>query len=357
MRNCVVLLPLLVAVAAAANVRYFQDFTTKFSKIYKTEEEKQYRHNIFINNYKEMEEHNEKFKQGLVSWDMQVHPYMDYTEEEFVKERTGLPPIDEDMIKEMKMNSKPLPELTNKTTAPDYFSWVDQGGVTSVKNQGNCGSCGAFATIAPMETCFWQATGILYDDLAEQQLVDCAYGHSYHDNHGNWAAHGCQGAWPQAYYDWLKLSVGGQCQTEAAYPYQAYYGGCRANPNGYYKKAVLTEWYNKWDSTEEEMKNLVLTGAVSTSVKANFMGGYHGGVWDDPRCCEQTTDPNCKWQMNHAVTVVGYGHDQASGKDYWLVKNSWGNWFGENGYIKIKRGTGHCGIGVLHITQPTCTAV
>ena len=61
-----------MAIAAAANVRHFQDFTTKFSKIYKTEEEKQNRLNIFMNNYKEMEEHNEKFKQGLVSWDMKV---------------------------------------------------------------------------------------------------------------------------------------------------------------------------------------------------------------------------------------------------------------------------------------------
>merc|ERR1712179_481753 len=70
--------------------------------------------------------------------------------------------------------------------------------------------------------------------------------------------------------------------------------------------------------------------------------------------CSQATDPNCKYNLNHAVTVVGYGHE--SGKDYWLVKNSWGTWFGESGYIKIKRGTGHCGIGSMEYTAAYCSA-
>ena len=65
------------------------------------------------------------------------------------------------------------------------------------------------------------------------------------------------------------------------------------------------------------------------------------------------SDPDCIWILNHEVTVVGYGNQ--GGQDYWLVKNSWGTGFGENGYIKIKRGTGHCGIGMQHIIQPYCS--
>ena len=69
---------------------------------------------------------------------------------------------------------------------------------------------------------------------------------------------------------------------------------------------------------------------------------YGGGVFAG--CTSSDT--------NHAVTVVGYGTE--GGQDYWLVKNSWGTGFGESGYIRIKRGTGHCGIGMQHIIQPYC---
>merc|ERR1712180_237569 len=56
--------------------------------------------------------------------------------------------------------------------------------------------------------------------------------------------------------------------------------------------------------------------------------------------------------LNHAVLVVGYGRQ--SGQDYWLIKNSWGRSWGENGFVKVKKGTGHCGVGSLHQTVPTC---
>merc|ERR1719357_1174348 len=78
---------------------------------------------------------------------------------------------------------------------------------------------------------------------------------------------------------------------------------------------------------------LVYISPVATTIQANYMGDYHGGVYVDRRCCSQSTDPNCKYNLNHAVTVVGYGSE--GGKDFWLVKNSWGTWFGEHGYIKM----------------------
>ena len=60
--------------------------------------------------------------------------------------------------------------------------------------------------MATLETCFWQMTGVLYDDLSEQHILDCAYGHNYEDDDGYWGADGCEGAWPQAYYDWLQVT-------------------------------------------------------------------------------------------------------------------------------------------------------
>merc|ERR1711970_646373 len=262
----------LVAVARADIMDEFEVFAKKFSKLYQTGEERDTRREIFLDNFRQMEEHNELFKKGLVSWDRKVHPYMDFTEEEFVKARMGLPPINKTSFTQRE----PLPDLHHDNNAP-------------------------------------------------------------------------------AYYDWLQHDDNGWTQMEKDYPYRESTDGyCRQQTVGFYDKAVVTGQYNKWDSTEDDLQDLVLTVPVSTSVQATYWGDYNSGVYDDYRCCDQDTDPNCKWSLNHAVTVVGYGHDNASGKDYWLVKNSWGSWFGENGYIKVKRGTGHCGIGRLHITAPYC---
>merc|ERR1719317_133436 len=101
-----------------------------------------------------------------------------------------------------------------------------------------------------------------------------------------------------------------------------------------YGGAHVTGQYNKWDTTEEEMKDVVYINPVSTTIQADHINDYHDGVYDDSRCCEQDTDPSCKYNLNHEVAVVGYGHDAKEGKDYWLIKNSWGASFGQNGYIK-----------------------
>merc|ERR1712168_1130369 len=147
----------------------------------------------------------------------------------------------------------------------------------------------------------WMASNTLYDDLSEQHLMDCANGHFSYDDEGSWGAFGCDGAWPQAYYDWVIKQNAGRLEKEDCAPYQGRDRSC---------------------------------------------------VYEDNRCCEADSDPNCIWTLNHEVTVIGYGHE--SGKDYWLVKNSWGHRWGDNGYIKIKRGSGHCGIGRQHVIQPYC---
>merc|ERR1739838_878807 len=89
------------------------------------------------------------------------------------------------------------------------------------------------------------------------------------------------------------------------------------------------------------------------TVFASYWGSYGGGVYDDSRCCEAVSDNNCIWTLNHEISVVGYGTE--GGKDYWLVKNSWGSGWGDAGYIKLlkgKGGAGQCGI-VLSASYPT----
>eukprot|EP00091_Calanus_sinicus_P003321 TRINITY_DN1348_c0_g1_i1.p1 TRINITY_DN1348_c0_g1~~TRINITY_DN1348_c0_g1_i1.p1 ORF type:complete len:355 (+),score=118.11 TRINITY_DN1348_c0_g1_i1:102-1166(+) len=332
----------------------FIKFAKDFGKKYTETKEFNLRREIFLNNYQEMLEHNARYEAGEVSWSRKVTEFYDLTYDEFVVARgLGMPQYDETTKFEDIEDPAYMEQLEKiKGTAPAEWSWVAQGGVTSVKNQKQCGSCAAFATIAVIDTCYWQATGNMYDDLSEQHLVDCAAGHYFYDNDGAWGAFGCDGAWPPAYFDWLVNNNGGRTQTESSYPYEASDHHCRGSSSGNYNGAHVTGQYNKWDTTEEAMKDLVYLNPVTTTILATYLGDYDQGIYDDNRCCDQATDSSCKYNLNHEITVVGYGTEH--GKDYWLIKNSWGTRFGENGYFKIKRGTGHCGVGRLHYNSAYC---
>merc|ERR1712168_1716383 len=193
---------------------------------------------------------------------------------------------------------------------PREFNWVDQGGVSSVKNQAQCGSCAAFAAVGAIESCTKITVGNMADDLSEQHLLDCAYNHVFTDGSGSWGCYGCDGAWPQGYIDWI-TDENSYNQEESAYPYTSGRTGdvtsCRPSSSG-------------WSY-------------------------YNGGVLDSRQCCNAASDSSSIYNLNHAVLVVGYGRQ--SGQDYWLIKNSWGRSWGENGFVKVKKGTGHCGVGSL----------
>jgi len=333
----------------------FMKFAKDHAKQYKSQAEVELRRAIFEANYASMVAHNERFAAGEETWTRKVTPHYDQTEEEFQAAFIhGLPAYDKDtvFVDHVDEDYAKMLEKKRVNAAPEEWNWVTEGGVTSIKNQGQCGSCADFAVISIVETCFWQQTGELFDDLSEQHLLDCGYGYNFVDEEGTWGAYGCDGAWPQAYMDWLEKKNGGLVQTETSYPYQAAVYGCNPKDGGDYTKAKVTGQYNVWNTNEADMKELVYVSPMTTSIQASYLGDYSGGIYNDQRCCEQITDPNCKYTLNHEVTVVGYGVE--NGMDYWLVKNSWDTWFGEEGYFKIKRGTGHCGIGALHYQAAQC---
>jgi cathepsin F len=223
------------------------------------------------------------------------------------------------------------------TNAPDSWSWKDQGVVSAVKDQGSCGSCWAFATMANLEGLYALKKGVV-KTFSEQQLVDCDTTDS-----------GCNGGLMEYAFAWLKKNGGFNLDTD--YPYKGVKQACKSDSSKYVDMKVtgykqLTSSKTNWNCvSEDKIKDLLYsTGPLAVALNANPLQTYSSGILD-------LTSTQCPTSsINHAVTMVGYGN--ASGKDYWLVKNSWGKSWGESGYFRIRRGNGTCGIN-CYITTAT----
>ena len=196
--------------------------------------------------------------------------------------------------------------------------------MTPVKNQGICGSCWAFSATGSLEGQYFRKNNKLVS-LSEQNLIDCS------KEHGN---NGCEGGFSNLGFDYIKENGG--IETEESYPYyRTDEQECKFNEKSI--AATCTGYMSIKTGDEENLKNAVATIgpiAVAIQVTSSFVF-YRSGVYYEPGC-----DPS---KLNHAGLVVGYGNER--GQDYWLVKNSWGENWGQDGYIKMARNKGNnCGI-------------
>lgn len=228
---------------------------------------------------------------------------------------------------------------SNKTYIPESVDWRDNNAVTPVKDQGQCGSCWAFSTTGSLEGIYAIQTGELVS-FSEQQLVDC-------DNlrHGG-KNHGCNGGLMDDAFSWIHDN-GGLC-TEDSYPYVSQEGEtekcqttCDLVPN-----SQIQTWVDV-ASTDQAMLAAVAQQPVSIAIEADQKDFqlYQSGVLTS----------ECGTTLDHGVLVVGYGVE--NGEDYYLVKNSWGTSWGDEGYIKLGRGSqynegqGQCGM-LLQASYP-----
>ncbi len=204
----------------------------------------------------------------------------------------------------------------NPLGLPAHFSWCEQGGCTAVKNQGSCGSCWAFATVAPLESAVKIKDGVEVD-LAEQYLVSC--------NNEGWGCNG--GWWGHAYhYDQMvygELEAG--AVSESGFPYSATDASCNP-PHAKAKKLASWNYVSSaYDipSVDQLKQAIYEHGPISVAVCVNTDFQYYsGGVFSGPSCTG----------VNHGVTLVGW--DDSDGA--WIMKNSWGTGWGEGGYMRIR---------------------
>jgi hypothetical protein len=209
-----------------------------------------------------------------------------------------------------------LIEAVGGMAFPPSFDWRTQGGVTPVKNQGNCGSCWAFCATAAMESQVLIYSG-LEEDLSEQAVMSC-----------NTEGDGCNGGWMETAYDmWMSYGA----VAEECMPYHevdtdpCVQESCDVS--------AMLDGYYYVGSNVADLKQALLGGpvAVAMAVCGGF-GAYTGGCYEDT-CTE----------INHGVTIVGWDDDMCGGEGAWIVKNSWGPDWGDNGYIYMKYGT--CSVG------------
>jgi len=219
---------------------------------------------------------------------------------------------------------------------PESVNWVEFGGVTPVKDQGKCGSCWSFSTTGALECAYFKKYGNL-ESFSEQQLVSCD---NFKNTQNRGHDHGCSGGLMDNAFQWIEGN-GGLCR-EADYPYVSGEGvvdvcETKCTP---VRGSKIVEFVDVKPSDDVAMMTAISNQPVSIAIEADQREFqlYKSGVFTG----------TCGTKLDHGVLVVGYGSE--NGNDYYLVKNSWAESWGDAGYIKLGRGPkynngdGQCGI-------------
>lgn len=294
----------------------FKQFARKYNKVY-MDSEYNYRLRVFRDNANKIALLN-KYEKGTARYGFTE--YADLTEKEFSERHGYRSELRSD--NELPFARATIPDIK----LPTEFDWRTKGAVTEIKNQGFCGSCWAFSVTGNVEGQYAIKHGQLLE-FSEQELVDC-----------DKVDQGCNGGLMDNAYRVIE-KLGG-LETESDYPYEGDDEQCHFNISK--AKAKVTGALNISHDETDMAKWLVQNGPISIAINANAMQFYMGGVshpW------KTLCSPN---SLDHGVLIVGYGVHQYSlfnrTLPYWIVKNSWGTSWGEQGYYRVYRGDGTCGL-------------
>ncbi len=224
---------------------------------------------------------------------------------------------------------------------PLSYNWCDLEGCTPVKNQGNCGSCWAFSTVGTLESKI-KLQDTVEEDLSEQYLVSC--------NTDYWDC--CGGWWAHDYHQWKIPPSESQAGAvmEAVFPYGSAAISCGSLEVSCSGPYTHTYQIDSWafvgpeygvPSVADIKQAIYDHGPVSVAVCAGpAWPSYDGGVFttDESLSCFPT-------YVNHAVVLVGWNDTDGA----WILRNSWGPFWGESGYMRIGYGVSNVGYSANYI--------
>jgi cathepsin L len=303
-----------VAVSALKEHEYqsqFVEFVQAHNKVYATNE-------VFAKyrTFKYWVDFVAQHNAGNHSWTAGINQFSDMMPEEF-----------EAFVGNGLLNTKYETKQVDMVNAPSTVDWRTKGAVVvRVKNQGSCGSCWAFSSTGGIEGA-WQIKNGQLLDLSEQQLVDCS---------GSAGNQGCNGGLMSNSYKWLKTQPNG-ITDQTSYPYTGRQGTCKT---GQPKAASVTDFV-ALKANENDLGDWIAKGPVPIALSASgTFQSYKSGILES----------GCGTQLNHGVLAVGYTADDKNG--YWIVKNSWGQSWGNQGYIWLRAFKNTCGVGNTLNTVP-----
>ncbi|XP_014239822.1 cathepsin L1-like [Cimex lectularius] len=287
-------------------------FKKKYNRTYNNDEYEAIHREVFISNKKAIDEHNAKYEKGLMTYSLKINHFADFTPDEIkaLFGKSSMEVIDKRWGLRAKRNvaNESIDELV-----PDYVDWVKKGAVTPIKDQGLCGSCYIFSSLAALESQLFLKRGKLVS-LSAQNFLDCAKkGYEYNENP-------CLGGSPLTVFDFIENNRG--LATESSYPYEEKVNNCTQEKIEHFKITrgnFVPPNSIKWSIFKN---GPVITAYDATQFSYLF---YSSGIYEDPAC--NSTD------INHASVLVGFGTEERY--NYWLVKNSWGTDWGEDGYARI----------------------
>lgn len=313
----------------------YNDFLVKYEKTYAsnpTEYEARFR--IFKDNIQRAYAYSKLDSSASYG----VTQFSDMTPQEFAMYYRGTPRTPEQMRASLK-NVQSAPTERKFNDLPTSFDWRDKGAVSKVKNQGMCGSCWAFSTVANVESVHFLKKGSL-DLFSEQVLVDCD--RTCDPDAPKDCDEGCNGGLMHLAMTYIQKEG---LPTEDAYPYTARDGTCHyTHGNG---TAVEITGFKFAPTDADGIASFLMEhGALSVALNAEYLQFYTSGI-SDPLIC----DPK---SLDHGVTMVGFGVGKnmwGTEIPYWIVKNSWGGSWGEKGYFRIRKGKDTCGIESYVVTS------